>query len=132
MMNLSKGTTLEKPSLKSQIDKVCAGRMCVDMKDLDNTLREMASEGLVSYEKESVKLTEQGIKLGKEWQSLLMKKEPIIEVVAGLVDGSITGLVVILSTFIANLGLKAATFGFLVVGSGFNNELLKLLARWNN
>jgi len=110
LMNLSKGTTLEKPSLKSQIDKVCAGRMCVDMKDLDNTLREMASEGLVSYEKESVKLTEQGIKLGKEWQSLLMKKEPIIEVVAGLVDGSITGLVVILSTFIANLGLKAATF----------------------
>ncbi len=80
------------------------------MSDLDKTLNEMLSEGLIACTEGNVKLTEQGAKLGKEWQSLLMKKDPIIEIVAGLVDGSITGLVVILSAFMANLGLKAATF----------------------
>jgi hypothetical protein len=44
--------------------------------------------------------------LGKEWESLLLKKEPILEIVAGLVDGSITGLVVILSAFIATSTAK--------------------------
>jgi hypothetical protein len=39
-----------------------------------------------------------------------LKKEPIIEVVAGLVDGSITGLTVTLSAFIAGLTLKVAAF----------------------
>jgi DNA-binding PadR family transcriptional regulator len=110
LIDLSKGNTMEKSSLKSKIDKICTGRMCVETSDLDNALKEMASEGLVSYMNEGVQLTEQGLKLGKEWQSLLMKKEPIIEVVAGLVDGSITGLVVTLSAFIANLGFKAAAF----------------------
>lgn len=110
LIDLSKGNTMEKSSLKSKIDKICTGHMCVETSDLDNALKEMASEGLVSYMNEDVQLTEQGLKLGKEWQSLLMKKEPIIEVVAGLVDGSITGLVVTLSAFIANLGFKAAAF----------------------
>src|SRR5665647_1045574 len=35
--------------------------------------------------------------------NLLLKKEPIMEIVAGLVDGSITSLVVILSTVISTL-----------------------------
>jgi hypothetical protein len=48
--------------------------------------------------------TEQGLKLDKEWASLLLKKEPILKVVAGLVDGSITGLVVILSAFFGRFG----------------------------
>ncbi len=110
LIDLSKGNAMEKSSLKSKIDKICTGHMCVETSDLDNALKEMVSEGLVSYKNEGVQLTEQGLKLGKEWQSLLMKKEPIIEVVAGLVDGSITGLVVTLSAFIANLGFKAAAF----------------------
>ena len=50
-----------------------------------------------------VQLTAQGQRLGKEWESLLLKKEPIMEVVAGLVDGSVTSLVVILSAFIATI-----------------------------
>jgi DNA-binding PadR family transcriptional regulator/VIT1/CCC1 family predicted Fe2+/Mn2+ transporter len=110
LIDLSKGNTMEKSSLKSKIDKICTGHMCIETSDLDNALKDMSSEGLVSYKNEGVQLTEQGLKLGKEWQSLLMKKEPIIEVVAGLVDGSITGLVVTLSAFIANLGPKAAAF----------------------
>ena len=110
LLNLSKGTTLEEPALKHQIDKVCTGHVCVETSDVDRTLKEMATEGLVHYENGMVQLTEQGIRLGKEWRSLLLKKEPILEVVAGLVDGSITGLVVILSAFIAGLAARTATF----------------------
>jgi DNA-binding PadR family transcriptional regulator len=114
LLDLSKRTTLEKPILKHEIDKVCSGFACVEMSDIDKALNDMASEGLVRYSGNTVQLTEQGIKLGKEWQSLLLKKEPIIEVVAGLVDGSITGLVVILSAFIAGLTFKAAAFAALL------------------
>jgi len=73
------------------------------MNELDKALKEMAVEKLVEEKEEYVHLTPQGQKLGKEWESLLLKKEPIMEVVAGLVDGSITSLVVILSAFIATL-----------------------------
>jgi len=110
LLNLSKGATSQKSSLKNQIDRVCTDYVCVEMSDLDKTLNAMASEGLIHYADGSVKLTEQGIKLGKEWQSLLLKKEPILEIVAGLVDGSITGLVVIVSAFVAKLPIRAAAF----------------------
>ena len=114
LLNLSKGTTLQKPALKHRIDKVCTGYLCVDMSDVDKALNEMASEGLIHLDDGMVHLTDQGIRLGKEWRSLLLKKEPIIEVVAGLVDGSITGLVVILSAFIAGLAVRTATFAALL------------------
>jgi predicted membrane protein (TIGR00267 family) len=110
LLNLSKGAVTQKSSLKHQIDKICTGYACVEINDFDRTLVEMAVEGLVDVQGENVQLTEQGIKLGKEWQSLLLKKDPVLEVVAGLVDGSITGLVVILSAFIASLSIKAITF----------------------
>jgi hypothetical protein len=79
------------------------------MEELDKALKEMSVEGLIAENDDSVQLTPQGQKLGKEWESLLLKKEPIMEVVAGLVDGSITSLVVILSAFIATL-TATATF----------------------
>jgi hypothetical protein len=80
------------------------------MNDLDKALKEMVAEGLIIDTDDTVQLTEQGLKLSKEWESLLLKKEPILEIVAGLVDGSITGLVVILSAFIAALTAKAVIF----------------------
>jgi VIT1/CCC1 family predicted Fe2+/Mn2+ transporter len=80
------------------------------MSELEKTLKEMTSEGLLIENGDTVQLTEQGLKLSKEWESLLLKKEPILEIVAGLVDGSITGLVVILSAFIAALTAKAVIF----------------------
>lgn len=101
LLNLSKGRKMPKSSLKRRLDKVCASYTCVEMSELDKALKEMASEKLIIEANGTVQLTEQGRKLGKEWESLLLKKEPILEVVAGLVDGSITGLVVILSAFIA-------------------------------
>jgi VIT1/CCC1 family predicted Fe2+/Mn2+ transporter len=114
LLNLNKGQTLNKSLLKTQIDKVCMGYACVDMSDVNKTLEDMASDGLINYDNDSVRLTEQGIKLGKEWQSLLLKKEPILETVAGLVDGSITSLVIIVSAFAARLSARAAAFAALL------------------
>ncbi len=101
LLNLSKGRKLQKTTLKRRIDRVCVSLACIDMNELDKALKEMASEGLIIEQAETVQLTNQGLKLGKEWESLLLKKEPILEIVAGLVDGSITGIVVILSAIIA-------------------------------
>ena len=101
---------MAKSSLKRRIDRVCVSYVCIEMGDLEKALKEMAAEGLIRDYDDTVQLTEQGLKLSKEWESLLLKKEPILEIVAGLVDGSITGLVVILSAFIAALGTSTVIF----------------------
>jgi len=103
LLNLSKGKQMRKSTLKRRLDKVCASLTCIEMSELEKALKEMASEKLIVDNNGTVQLTEQGLKLGNEWKSLLLKKEPIMEIVAGLVDGSVTGLVVILSAFIATL-----------------------------
>jgi hypothetical protein len=103
LLNLSKGARIKKSTLKSRIDRVCLNYACIEMSELDKALKEMSIEGLLIEKDDVVQLTAQGQKLGKEWESLLLKKEPIMEIVAGLVDGSITSLVVILSAFIATL-----------------------------
>ncbi|MGB9713897.1 MAG: hypothetical protein ACPLZC_02830 [Candidatus Bathyarchaeales archaeon] len=110
LLSLSNGIKLQKNVLKNRVDKICGGRVCIEMGDLENALKEMASEGLILEKDGAVQLTEQGVKLSREWESLLLKKEPIIEVVAGLVDGSVTSLVVILSEVIAGLSTTMATF----------------------
>jgi hypothetical protein len=101
LLELSKGKPVRTDSLRRRIDKVCTRRGCVELKEIDKALEEMATEKLIMFDGNLVRLSEQGLKLGKEWESLLLKKDPILEVVAGLVDGSITGLVVVLSAFIA-------------------------------
>jgi len=103
LLNLSKGVKIKKSTLKNRVDRVCVSYACVDMSELDQALKEMSTEGLIVEKDNMVQLTPQGQKLGKEWESLLLKKDPIMEVVAGLVDGSITSLVVIISAFIAAL-----------------------------
>jgi DNA-binding PadR family transcriptional regulator len=110
LLDLSKGHRTHKSTLKRRIDKVCVTLACIDMSELEKTLEAMASEGLVIDYDDTVQLTEQGLKLGKEWESLLLKKEPIMEVVAGLVDGSVTSLVVILSAFIATITANTIFF----------------------
>ena len=110
LLNLSKGNRMRKSTLKRRIDKVCVSYTCIEMTELDDALQEMSSEGLIKESNDWVQLTKQGVKLSKEWESLLLKKEPILEVVAGLVDGSITGIVVILSAFIAALTAQVTIF----------------------
>ncbi|MDI9577034.1 MAG: hypothetical protein QM398_02725 [Thermoproteota archaeon] len=103
LINLSKGIKLEKSLIKKKIDHICVNHACIDTSEFDKALKEMATENLIEEKAQYIYLTPQGQKLGREWESLLLKKEPIMEVVAGLVDGSITSLVVILSAFIATL-----------------------------
>jgi len=114
LLNLNKGNKVRKDFLKRRLDRVCTGRVCIDMSDLEKTLQEMSDEGLITQSEDAVQLTKQGFKLSKEWASLLLKKEPILEVVAGLVDGSITGIVVILSAFVAALTTQTAVFAALL------------------
>jgi len=111
LLNLSKGAKIKKATLKHRIDRVCASYACIELNELDKALKEMFAEGLITEKDDTVQLTAQGQKLGKEWESLLLKKEPIMEVVAGLVDGSITSLVVILSAFISSLTGAATLLG---------------------
>jgi hypothetical protein len=111
LLNLSKGVKIKKSTLKSRIDRVCVNYACVEMNELDKALKEMNTERLIIEKDGMVQLTAQGQRLGKEWESLLLKKEPIMEVVAGLVDGSITSLVVILSAFIATLTTTPSFLG---------------------
>ena len=99
LLALSKGKRMLKSTLKRRLDRVCASYTCIEMAELEKALKEMASEELIVDHNGTVQLTKQGKRMGKEWESLLLKKEPIMEIVAGLVDGSITGIVVILSTF---------------------------------
>ena len=103
LLNLSKGAKIKKATLKHRIDRVCVNYACIETSELDKALKEMSTEGLITEKDGMVQLTAQGQRLGKEWENLLLKKEPIMEVVAGLVDGSITSLVVILSAFIATI-----------------------------
>jgi len=110
LLSLSRGSSLDKSMLKRRIDRYCAGHVCVEMSDIDKALKEMSDEGLLINEHGKVKLTERGFQLGKEWRGLLLKREPILEVVAGLTDGSITGLVAILSAFLAGLAANIAAF----------------------
>ena len=110
LLNLAKGNKIRKTMLKRRIDKVCSSYTCIEMGELEKALTEMVSEGLIVDHDGDVQLTEQGRKMGKEWESLLLKKEPIMEIVAGLVDGSITGIVVILSAFVAVLTAQIMIF----------------------
>ncbi len=108
LLYLSKGKPTRKIAIKRRLDRVCSSLACIDMSELDKALKEMSVEGLIIDNDGTVQLTEQGLRLSKEWQSLLLKKEPILEVVAGLVDGSTTGLVVVLSAAISLLTGNAA------------------------
>jgi VIT1/CCC1 family predicted Fe2+/Mn2+ transporter len=110
LLNLAKGNKLQKTMLKRRIDRVCASYTCIEMGELEKALKEMSAEGLISEHDGALQLTKQGKRMAKEWESLLLKKEPIMEIVAGLVDGSITGIVVILSAFIAALTTQVTIF----------------------
>ena len=111
LLNLSKSAKIKKSTLKNRVDRICVSYACIEMSELDRALKEMSTEGLIVEKDDMVQLTLQGQKLGKEWESLLLKKEPIMEVVAGLVDGSITSLVVIISAFIATFSASTSILG---------------------
>ncbi len=44
LLSLSEGNPLDKLFLKRRIDKYCAGRVCVEMGDIEEALHEMSVE----------------------------------------------------------------------------------------
>ncbi len=101
---------VSKGTIKVWIANVCTSHACVDDADIERTLKEMATENLVLIQGDQVSLTVQGTQLSKEWQKFFGRSEPVLELIAGLADGSITALVVILSAFIGSLALPTTTF----------------------
>lgn len=110
LLSLGKRAQIDKHWLKRRVDKYCASYVCVDIMDIEEALEEMSKEGLLVNDGGVIKPTEKGLRLSREWRNLLLKREPVLEVVAGLADGSITGLVAVLSAFIANLPINMAAF----------------------
>ncbi len=110
LLEIKKASPINKKYLRKHIGKICSHHLCVESSDIDKTLQEMSAERLITLQEDTLELTEQGVKLSKEWRTFLLRREPILEVVAGLTDGSITGLVVILSSFFGRLSLETATF----------------------
>jgi len=110
LLSFRKEDRLTKSLLKKRVEEYLANGAFIRMSDLDEALEEMVSEGLLIKQDDNFKLTRRGIRLGKEWKNLLIKRESVLEVVAGLTDGSITGLVVILSAFLAGLHMDTALF----------------------
>ncbi|MEM3486466.1 MAG: hypothetical protein QXI12_12700, partial [Candidatus Methanomethyliaceae archaeon] len=83
---------------------------CVEPEEFEHALNELAAEGLIKRSGEKIALTDRGHYLSDEMKNLLFKDEPVLEVVAGLTDGSITALIVTLSTFLAGLSSSLTIF----------------------
>ncbi|MCX8177848.1 MAG: hypothetical protein N3F10_06100 [Candidatus Bathyarchaeota archaeon] len=114
LLALREKPQMRKSLLKKRIDRVHGKSVHIEAQDLEEAVKELASEGLILDGGETIRLTAEGKKLAKEWENLLLKKDPILEIVAGLVDGSITGLVVVLSALAGGLAFKAVTFAALL------------------
>jgi hypothetical protein len=118
LLNLHKDEIIKITSLERVLNRVCSDQVCFESRDLSEALNEMVSEGLISIRDGAVQLTHQGTDLSRDWRGLLLKREPVLEIVAGLTDGSITGLVIILSALIAGLPTNIAVFAaFLTLSS---------------
>ncbi len=110
LIRFRKQQAVSKSTIKLWISNVCTSHVCVDDADIDRTLKEMAVENLILQHGDQVSLTVQGTQLSKEWQKFFGRSEPVLELIAGLADGSVTALVVILSAFIGSLALPTTTF----------------------
>ncbi len=89
--------------------------MSITVTEFNEALAEMVAEGLVMIDQEGVvELTSSGLLLSGEWENLFVGEEPILETVTGLTDGSITGLVVILSSYLTNIDSSHTIFATLL------------------
>ncbi len=115
LLNLQEKGRATKKTLKDRIDRICASQVCIDASDFDESLKEMMAEGLVLVnEYNEVRLTDRGAMLSGEWEKLFRGEEPVMEIIAGLTDGSITSLVVIISSFLTGLDPEVTIFAALL------------------
>lgn len=115
LLELQNKKRASRTSLVSRLDKICGRDMCITPTEFDDAMVEMAAEGLVVVTPEGiVELTSSGLLLSVEWENLFVGEEPVLETVTGLTDGSITGLVVILSSYLTNLDTSHTIFATLL------------------
>ena len=115
LLNLQQIKSASKKQLKERVDHICGRDLCIDVSDLDDALKEMASEGLVTVNpKGNVALTSSGELISGEWENLFVGEEPILEIISGLTDGCITSLVVIISSLLTNLETSHTIFATLL------------------
>jgi hypothetical protein len=111
LVNFKNAKTLKKSNINNIISHMCANISCLTLDDIERTLKEMVLEGLVMVNGDTVSITGKGKMLAKEWRNFLMRSEPVMELVSGVTDGSITSLVVIISsTFFGQLTFQIAMF----------------------
>lgn len=104
-----------KRQLRAWLDRICGRDMCIDASEFEEALTEMIAEGLVTVDATGmVELTNSGELLSGEWENLFVGEEPVLEIVTGLTDGSITGLVVVLSSYLTNLDTPHTIFATLL------------------
>jgi hypothetical protein len=102
MLNLKEGAAIDKTALNSKVTKFI-GCSCIESKDFEEALSELRREGIIDKDDHSIRLTKQGVSISGVWKNLLFKTDPVTEIVAGLTDGSISGLIVIITAVLAGL-----------------------------
>lgn len=110
LINMGKTCECSLETLLQRLQKFIDCYTCFSQTDYEASLKELTSEGLLTYDDKSVKLTGKGTELSNQFKGLLFKKEPILEIVAGLTDGSITGLIIILSALLGGLSKSTTIF----------------------
>lgn len=110
LLILGKNSRIGVSELNRRIEELCGKRICVESTDINKALSELQNEGLIIKKEEYIELTPVGLKISDDWKSLLLKSEPVLEIVAGLTDGSVTSLMVIISSFLARLSSKLTIF----------------------
>jgi DNA-binding PadR family transcriptional regulator len=103
LISVKRGEHLTKHQLLQKIKEYSDHKIAIEETDLEGALNEMASEKIVNFDNGVFALTDEGARLSRHWKNLLTKREPILEFITGLADGTITSLVVILSALLASL-----------------------------
>jgi VIT1/CCC1 family predicted Fe2+/Mn2+ transporter len=101
--------------LRNRLDRIYGREKSISTTDFDKAIKELVSEGLIIVDSSGlVELTSSGIQLSCEWENLFIGEEPVLETITGLTDGSVTSLVVILSSFLTNLNTSLTIFAALL------------------
>jgi VIT1/CCC1 family predicted Fe2+/Mn2+ transporter len=114
LIQFGKSKSFDVSTLKSRFDKMCTPRLSIEKADIERTLKEMENEKLISGSNGKYQFTKQGETSSNSWSSFFIRKEPILELIAGLADGSVTGLVVILSSLVGSLPIQTTVFAALL------------------
>ena len=115
LLELQDKKSAPRQQLRERLDHICGRGTCIDASEFDEALAEMTAEGLITVDEVGVvELTSSGVLLSGEWENLFVGAEPVLETITGLTDGSITGLVVVLSSYLTRLDTSHTIFATLL------------------